>query len=369
MTTYFVTGATGAVGSAVVARLLADPQARVVALVRAESAPAASVRLRSTLAALDAGAEALRRVQALAGDVESQRMGLSDEDYGSLVASCSHVIHCAGAVRMNLPLAAARRSAVGGARHVLELGRALAENGRLSKIEFVSTVGVGGRTHRLLSEDWVGADHAFHNTYEQAKAEAERIAHEAVRSGQPVTVHRPSMVVGHSRTGRALHFQVFYYLAEFLSGRRTRGIFPDFGSARLDVVPVDFVAEAIVRSSASRTSSGRILHLCAGPHGAVSIERLQSLVHAALAARGSAVYKPRQLPRGLFRAAVRALRLFAGARQRAALGTLPVFLDYLETDQSFHTARSVDWFKQEGIAIPRAEDYLPRVLEFYFARP
>lgn len=359
MTTCFVTGATGAIGGAVVARLLEDPGMRVIALVRADSPRAAASRLDRII-------EASARLRAVRGDVELPRMGLSDADHDSLVAGCSHVIHCAGAVRMNLPLAAARRAAVDAARNVLQLGRALADAGRLEKIELVSTVGVAGRAHRLLQEDWVGAEHSFHNSYEQAKAEAEQVAHEGVRAGLPLTVHRPSMVVGHSQTGAALHFQVFYFLAEFLSGRRTRGFFPQFGAARLDTVPVDFVAEAIVRSSSSKENTGKILHLCAGPQDALTLQRLQSVVQAALAALGRRAPKPRYVPRRVFRAAVAALQLFADARQRSALATLPVFLDYLETDQAFENARSVDWMRRQGIPVPRAEDYLPRVLEFYF---
>ena len=50
-----------------------------------------------------------------------------------------------------------------------------------------------------------------------------------------VTLHRPSMVVGHAETGKVIHFQVFYHLCEFLSGRHTRGLIPaDRKSTRLN---------------------------------------------------------------------------------------------------------------------------------------
>lgn len=365
----FVTGATGVVGSAVVARLLSEPQTRVLALVRASSPLAAASRLDDTLAALGVGRTSanVERIRALFGDVEAPRFGLARRDYDELASSCTHLIHCAGAVRMNLPIAAARRSAIDSVRNVLQLAWTLARVGKLAKVEVVSTVGVAGREHRVLREDWVGAAHEFHNTYEQAKAEAEELVREAVRAGLPVSVHRPSMVVGHSQTGHALHFQVFYFLVEFLSGRRTRGFLPNFGAARLDIVPVNFVAEVIVRSSGSLATSGKILHLCAGAKEALSLKHLQAIVRASLKARGEDVPKTHYLAPLLFRAAIQAIRILADPKTRVALDTLPVFLDYLDTDQAFANMRTMDWLRKESIILPPAEDYLPRVLDFYLA--
>lgn len=370
MNVYFVTGATGAVGSAVVARLLADSRARVFALVRAESSIAATARLRDTLACLGAHNRTTidgACIRAVVGDIAQARFGLPVAEYNEVATTCTHVIHCAGAVRMNLTLGEARLASVNGVRNVLELAQSLKSAGKLKKVEVVSTVGVAGREHRLLQEEWIGARHSFHNTYEQAKAEAEQLVQAAVRSGLPVVVHRPSMVVGDSRTGYALHFQVFYFLVEFLVGRRTGGYFPDLGAVRLDIVPVDFVAESIVRSSQSTATAGKILHLCAGPEGAVSLRRLQSIVHDHLVARGERVAKARYVSRQVFRKVARGLRLLVDEKTRAALDTLPIFLDYLDTNQAFDNIHTAAWLRQEGIAIPRTEDYLPRVLDFYFA--
>ena len=346
-----------------IARLLEEPDAQVIALVRAGDDATAATRLAAE-AGLAPGSMA--RVTALAGDAEQPRFGLEAPAYAALAARATHVIHCAGAVRMNLPLAAARQAAVESARHVLALARDLAAAGRLAKVEMVSTVGVAGRAHRLLTETWVGAAHAFHSTYEQAKAEAEQLAREAIDAGLPLTVHRPSMVVGDSRTGRARHFQVFYYLVEFLSGRRTRGVFPRLGAARLDTVPVDVVAEAIVRSSRSAATGGRILHLCAGPRDAIALERLQGLVAERLRLRGERVPRARFVPVATFRALARALGLVSSRRMRAALATLPVFLDYLATGQAFDDTQTRRWLREEGIVLAPPEDYLPRVLDYYW---
>ena len=369
MSVYFITGATGAVGSAVAARLLAEPDIQLIALVRGDSHAAALARLDGALAPLVAGHAQIPgegRVRAMTGDAQAPRFGLSPADYIALERECTHVIHCAGAVRMNLPIDAARDAAVASSRNVIELAQRLAAANRLHKVEMVSTVGVAGRAHRLLREEWVGAGHAFHNTYEQAKAEAELGMRQAVDAGLPLTVHRPSMVIGDSRTGYAQHFQVFYFLLEFLSGRRTGGIFPDLGDAHLDIVPADFVAEAIVRSSQSAATRGRILHLCGGPAAAIPLDRLQAIVRETLARRGEVLPRIRSVPRAWFRHGAGALRWLVNKRARAALGTLPVFLDYLDTEQAFDNTLTREWLAREGIVLPHPDAYLARVLDFYF---
>jgi NAD(P)-dependent dehydrogenase (short-subunit alcohol dehydrogenase family) len=233
MTHYFITGATGAIGSALVPVLLADPQAKCTLLLRAGSADELGARRQSLYRFWQpsVGDTPLHdRLRALRGDVTLPDFGLAVADYQELAGQCTHIIHSAGNVRMNLPIEQARRSSVDSARHIVALAQACA---RLEKVEFVSTVGVGGRMSGTLPEEWLSSERSFHNTYEQAKAEAEEIVRVEVEGGLPLTVHRPSMVVGESGSGRIIHFQVFYHLCEFLSGRRLsacRRICPAAGS-------------------------------------------------------------------------------------------------------------------------------------------
>jgi hypothetical protein len=61
------------------------------------------------------------------------------------------------------------------------------------------------------------------------------------------------------------------------------------------------------------------------------------------------------------------LRVFADARTRRALDTLPVFLDYLESNQAFENAATRATLQAAGVALPPIEAYLPQVLGYYFA--
>ncbi len=308
---YFVTGATGAIGSALVPLLLEESGSRVQLLLRADSETALRERLETLyrfwgVAPDDIGWR--QRVQALRGDVTLPRFGLDDAAYEALRVDCTHIIHAAGIVRMNLPLEDARRSAVGAARHLVELARACP---RLAKIEFVSTVGVGGYLP-VVPETWMTEPRTFHNTYEQAKAEAEDAIRGEVERGLPLTVHRPSMVVGDSQTGKIIHFQIFYHLCEFLSGRRTFGLFPRLGAARLDIVPVDVVVRAIFWSSGQPELAGQVLHLCAGPEGAIRLTELRKRVRQLFPAHGFKVPLYISLPTRLFTGAVKCRELVHG---------------------------------------------------------
>ena len=329
MKNYFVTGATGAIGSALIPLLLADPETRVQLLLRAKSPQELAERREELcrfwgIAAEDAPAR--ERIQAWRGDVTLPRFGLEDATYSALAAECTHIVHSAGNVRMNLPIEQARHSSVDSAVNILELANACR---KLQKIEFVSTVGVGGRTRGAVPEEWLSGPREFHNTYEQAKAEAEERLRPAVEGGLPLTVHRPSMVVGNATDGRIIHFQIFYHLCEFLAGGRTFGLTPDFGRARLDIVPADYVAGVIAWSSQTNVSSGRILHSCSGPEFALLLAPLQEEVRRSFAAGG------RRLPtlihsadwpvqgHSLRRQRVHAQRRPAGGQDLAGLPRLP----------------------------------------------
>jgi len=368
MSHYFITGATGAIGSSLVPVLLQQPTSELTLLLRAETADKLTERLEDLYRFWGIGSSdqaARQRIRALRGDVTLPEFGLTAHEYQALCAACTHIIHAAGNVRMNLPIEQARRSSVDSAKHVVALAHAAP---KLEKIEFVSTVGVGGRTYRQVPEEWLTDRRDFHNTYEQAKAEAEELVRGEAERGLPVTVHRPSMVVGESASGRIIHFQVFYHLCEFLSGQRTRGLSPRFGGTRLDVVPADYVAKTIAWSSQTSASGGLILHSCSGPTLAVALVPLRERVRAAFSRAGRDLPRMVELPTPLFKAIVAGVSVFMPTELRRAVRTLPVFLDYLATEQTFINQRTQELLAAAQLPVPHPDRYLDKVLDYYLER-
>jgi thioester reductase-like protein len=369
VSTILVTGATGVIGSALTECLLRDQHVRLRLLIRAQSSEHLQQRLAGLLAFCGVSAKdhaTAARVEAVAGDVTADGLGLGRETYERLTTEVTHVIHSAGNVKLNRPMDEARRSAVQSTEHVVRFVSACVDRGRFRKLDFVSTVGVAGDIAGVIPEQAFTRPRAFRNTYEAAKAEAEDTLFEAMDRGLPATVHRPSMVVGDSRNGRVSHFQVFYHLCEFLSGRRTRGVLTDAGEVRLDVVPVDYVARALRYSSARPEAGGRIFHLCSGPALAPRINDLARRVRDLFVAHGRPCPTPRMVAPTTMRAvASLAGRILPGGT--AALRSLPYFLAYLETPQTFDNARSEAFFSAEGLRVPSVHDYLETVLSFYLS--
>lgn len=362
--TYLVTGATGAVGSALVPLLLEDAGTQVKLLIRADSPKALTARLESLFEFWGVTPENVdfrRRVQALRGDVIAPRFGLDEATYGALCAECTHIVHSAGNVRMNLPLEQARWSAVGSARNVVAFARACP---LLKKVEFVSTVGVGGRLP-LVPEDWLTESRIFHNTYEQAKAEAEVFLREQIEQHKlPVTVHRPSMVVGDSQTGKIIHLQIFYYLCEFLSGRQTLGVVPNIKHTKLDTISVDYVAKALFWSSKQTEFAGRIFHLCSGPDQAMEITWLIMALRKIWIARGMQLPRLRLVPLWLFKSVLPLLKCLTAKKTRKALNNLSLFLDYTSDRQRFANNRTNQILSKAGIVVPHPRDYLANLFRY-----
>jgi nucleoside-diphosphate-sugar epimerase len=219
-----LTGATGFLGMEVLARLLECTDHDVVCLVRGD----ADARLDEVLATLYSDGTPHRdRVTAVAGDLTGDVAAPGPVDV---------VCHCAASISFDLPLEEARAINVEGTRVMLRI----AEQAGARRFVHVSTAYVSGTHAGTFTEDMLGTE--FRNTYEQTKSEAEQI----VRATQDmeIAIARPSIVVGESGTGWTPAFNVLYWpLRAFARGLFDR--IPARPDGRVDVVPVDYVADGI----------------------------------------------------------------------------------------------------------------------------
>ncbi len=368
---YFVTGATGAVGSALIPLLLEDRHAKIWILLRAESNDHLQQRLQTLLDFWEVDKEqaedAKRRITPIQGDTDAAKFAMQSEQYAEIAQQCTHIIHCAGVVRMNLPLEVARQHALGSAKNIIELALACQAAGNLQKVEFVSTVGVAGRMPGNVPETWITLPRTFHNTYEQSKAEAEDYLREQIEQHSlPVTVHRPSMVVGDSKTGKIIHFQIFYHICEFLAGRRSLGLLPFLGNTILDTVPVDYVAGVICWSSGQQMTIGKILHECSGPKQAITLKALQIQVRQMMRAQDIKIPMLIQLPTVVFNFAINWIAPFLSEKMQRAIKAFPFFLDYLADEQGFSNQETIQLLEQQAnMRLPEVSSYLAGVLTKY----
>ncbi len=337
-----ITGGTGVVGSAVTPLFLNQPGCEVHLLVRARDEAHLAERRAALLSfwgqditAADAG----ERLYLHRGDVSLPKLGLADDAFTGLAKGLTHIVHSAATVRMDMSQEQAWASCVSPVEQILALFDRAREFGATTKLDAVSTLGVAGRLRGLVPEAVTLPPRGFHNSYEWAKTEAEAILLARVAEGAAITLHRPSMVVGHSQSGKVIHRQIFYHLCRFLSGTATHGFTPDLGSVSLDLVPCDYVAKAIHWSATAAESQGQVLHLCAGPQGAVPIMALATHVREAYERHGRPVPRQRLLPFGLFETAIAGAALLPG-RPGRRFSALRRFLDYAHSAQVFANERS-----------------------------
>lgn len=265
-----LTGATGFLGMELLHRLLTGTDRHVLALVRAPDDRRAAERLDGVLATLfgpTATAHA-PRVRAVAADLEAPGLGLGEPARRELAAAVDVVVHCAASVAFTLPLPDARRINVDGTREVLELA-ALAPG--LDRVVHVSTAYVAGDRDGTAYEEEGDVGQAPRNTYEQTKLEAEGVL---AASGLPSCILRPSIVVGDSRTGWTPAFNVIYWPLQAFSRGMLR-VVPGDAGGRVDVVPVDVVADALVRLATGPRETGTF-HAVSGD-GAPTTGRLVEL--------------------------------------------------------------------------------------------
>lgn len=243
----FLTGATGLVGGNLIPRILKDYNIiRLVLLVRGSSDREAEQRVDEMLGTLSPEIDknqAKERIQVVRGDITLDKLGLAENLYDSLAKEVTHIIHSAATVQFQLPLECARLVNCTGTENVMTLAHYAQNRGRLKGVAYVSTAYVSGDRGRRILETELDCGQQFSNTYERTKLESEKIVHQWMNE-LPVTIFRPSIIVGDSKTGRTTAFNVLYPPLKLIQ-RGLIQVLPGSENTPLDVVPVDFVADAI----------------------------------------------------------------------------------------------------------------------------
>ncbi len=335
-----LSGATGFLGTELLLRQLERTERPIVALVRASCDQAAHERvdalLRSTLGV--AGRRHAGRIEAVAADLRLPGLGLTAARRRALARRTSTVIHCAASVSFTLPLEQARAINLQGTRAMLELA---GQCGSLDCYGHVSTAFVAGTHAGTFSEHDLEVGQGFHNTYEQTKYEAERLVR--AQHGLPYKILRPSIVVGDRRSGWTAAFNVLYWPLRAFA----RGLFasvPAVPSAPVDVVSVDYVADAIDELCRLDHPAETTYHVTAGRNASTIGEIAQ------LASRYFRRPVPRVVPPDEF------------TDERLQEGR--AYFPYFSLATVFDDAETRARLEPVGIRVSPLRDYLERLLDF-----
>ncbi|GAA2943686.1 amino acid adenylation domain-containing protein [Streptomyces enissocaesilis] len=272
-----VTGATGFLGAFTVRALLDRTRARVHCLVRGADRERAVARLRSAMAGYGIWDESCeRRISVIPGDLAETRLGLSGAAFDELARRVDSVYHVGAAVNLVSPYERLKAATVDGTAWILRL----AARHRSVPVHHVSTVGVfTGRAGLPVGPGHpTGPPGALEHGYTRSKWVAEQLVAAARARSLPVTLHRPTRIAGHSRTGAC---QTGDYLWLILKGCVQAQAAPARVDTAFDLVPVDYVAEAVVELSLRSEAAGRTFHLAAGRLSRLdtALDRLRALGH------------------------------------------------------------------------------------------
>jgi thioester reductase-like protein len=260
-----LTGATGFLGRFLMRELLAA-NVPVVVLVRDHRGRSAQDRVDETLAfASETLGRAVPAPLVVNGDLAQPDLGLDRAERNRL-QSCRSVVHAAASVTLR-PTAYGEpwNTNVEGTQRLLDFCR----TSGVRDFHHVSTAFVCGKRTGIVPEDEPADVREFHNEYERSKWEAER----CVRSqggDMRATMYRPSLIVGDSTSGYTCSYHGFYRFLELgdrlavpaSGGRRMLSLrLPFGGEERRNLVPVDWVARAIVHILMRPSWHGRTYHL------------------------------------------------------------------------------------------------------------
>ena len=249
--TYFVTGATGFLGRFLIGNLL-KRKGTIHVLVRRGS--------KDKFEALkERYPEAGDRLQAVTGDLTKPKLGLSADALTQLRGKVKHFFHLAAIYDLSASAESQQAANIDGTRNAVELAGEI----RAGCFHHVSSIAAAGLYAGVFREDMFDEAENLDHPYFRTKHDSEGIVRKECK--RPFRIYRPGMVVGHSKTGEIDKIDGPYYFFTLL--KRLRQTLPPwvptlgFEGGRINIVPVDFVVDAMDHIAHEKGLDGSCFHL------------------------------------------------------------------------------------------------------------
>ena len=248
---YFVTGATGFIGQFLMHKLLARGQP-IYVLVRKGSLKKLDA-LREQWGATD------KEVIAVVGDLASGNLGVSAADLKKLKGKVDHMFHLAAVYDLKASAESQQAANVEGTRHAVQFAQAVGAG----CLHHVSSIAAAGMYDGVFREDMFDEAEDLDHPYFKTKHDSEGIVRRECK--RPYRIYRPGFVVGDSKTGYIDKIDGPYYFFKAL--QKMRSLLPPWmpmvgiEGGRINIVPVDFVADALDHIAHKKGLDGGCFHL------------------------------------------------------------------------------------------------------------
>jgi thioester reductase-like protein len=306
------------------------------------------------------------KVQILVGDIADMHLGLSADELQRLTREVTDIYHLAAISYLGVPDDLMWQVNVQGTVNLLELAE---ESRSLVRFNYVSTCFVSGDREGVITEEDLDCGQGFRNLYERTKFEAEKKVRAAM-GRLPISIFRPSIVVGDSQTGEIGRFDGPYYLGILLvsSPLSVPLPLPGDGGAPLNMVPVDFVVDSILHLSQHSEAVGLAFHLV--DPNPLSARAAYQLIARCTGMQANKISLATGLPRSLLTGLTKLVLSVPGLEKISRAPRQAI--DYVTTMTMYNSRNTMRLLKGQAIECPPFESYADNLVsyvrEYYEAR-
>lgn len=357
MSALFLTGFPGFLGSELVKRLLQrhPTEVPVICLIQQKFRQQALQHLEE-LDQLHEGWS--QRIWLVEGDITEPDLGLSETQWETLRRETMEVYHLAAVYALGVRRDVAMRVNVDGTRNMLRFAQ---QCHQLRRFHYVSTCYVSGRYGGEFKETDLKKGQKFQNYYEETKYWAEMEVQQCQRKGLPVTIYRPAIVVGNSQTGLTQKYDGPYYAIQWILRQPRYALMflvGDTTRSEVNVVPSDFVVNAIDYLSAQEKSLGQVYQL-SDPQP-LTVDKMLDAIATATKRHIWRMKLPDWLVKG-------SLRHVPGVYSLVRIE--PEAIDYFTLPTRYSCDNTLRDLAGSGIYCPPFVDYVSVLVQFMAAHP
>ncbi len=349
--TIFMTGFPGFIAGRLVERL-AKPKTQIFLLVQKNFIDKAlkdiAVIAKKTNTPLD-------NFALVEGDITLENLGMAKADLEIVREQTTDVYHLAAIYDLEVAKDLAQKVNVEGTQNVNEIVKTLPN---LRRYNYVSTCYVAGKREGIIYENELEHKEEFRNFYEETKYLAE-LEVEKLKQEFPVTIFRPSVVCGDSRTGETAKYDGIYYVIRFLLKFPEIFRLVNVGNTdvRLNLVPVDFVVDGMVALANDDRATGKTIAL-ADPKPLTTKELCDAIAEA-VTNKKSVVTPPPKL-----------VETFLNSPISPPLTGLPHSgVPYFFVPQTYDTSVSEKLLAPHNVSCPSFKDYVKNLVKFVEQHP
>jgi len=349
--TVFLTGFPGFIAGRLLRRLATDG-GRFLLLVQPNFVERAKEELKTIAEQTGRSAS---HFEILQGDITKPDLGLSRERLETVRSKSTILFHLAAIYDLAVARDTAMRVNVEGTRNVNNFARLLPH---LRHYHYVSTCYVAGKRTGVILEAELRHEAGFRNYYEETKYLAETEV-DAVKTELPITIHRPAVVCGDSKTGETAKYDGIYYLIRYLLKWPSVLSAFNIGNSEvtLNLVPVDFVVEAMSVLARDPLSVGKTVQL-ADP-APLTTNELFNTIARCIEGKGSRITLPPSLVET-------SLKLPLAPK----ITDLPhSAVPYFFLKQTYDTAQARQLLEPHGISCPPFGSYVKAIIDYASRHP